>query len=142
MTHKCCSGAYFGFHDIQQSSSAIHGPERGWRGGVFDAKIELKLGKFRAADKGQMEQYPRWLDRYKKRDGEEMPLGLIRCKREVLRAYGTSAAGREQDVCRRNCLKIRVFYHRGLRSSAEGRAQRAQSFKTDPILCELPRALR
>jgi|GEM_PF-5212803 len=28
-----------------------------------------------------------------------------------------------------HCLKIRVFYHRGLRSSAEGRTQRTQSFK-------------
>ena len=27
-----------------------------------------------------------------------------------------------------------VIYHRGLRSSAEGRSQRAQSFKTVPIL--------
>ena len=41
--------------------------------------IELKLGKFQAADKGQMEQYPRWLDRYEKREGEEMPPGLILC---------------------------------------------------------------
>nr|QNO47710.1 hypothetical protein LDJELIEA_00008 [Methanosarcinales archaeon ANME-2c ERB4] len=30
--------------------------------------IELKLGKFQAADKGQMEQYPRWRDKYEKRE--------------------------------------------------------------------------
>ncbi len=41
--------------------------------------IELKLGKFQAADKGQMELYLRWLDRYEKRESEEMPLGLILC---------------------------------------------------------------
>jgi len=41
--------------------------------------IELKLGKFQAADKGQMELYLRWLDRYEKRTGEETPLGLILC---------------------------------------------------------------
>ena len=41
--------------------------------------IELKLGKFQAADKGQMELYLRWLDKYEKRLGEEMPLGLILC---------------------------------------------------------------
>jgi predicted nuclease of restriction endonuclease-like (RecB) superfamily len=41
--------------------------------------IELKLGKFRAADKGQMELYLRWLDKYEKREGEEHPLGLILC---------------------------------------------------------------
>jgi len=41
--------------------------------------IELKLGKFQAADKGQMELYLRWLDKYEKREHEEMPLGLILC---------------------------------------------------------------
>ncbi|HJH30584.1 MAG TPA: DUF1016 domain-containing protein [Methanosarcinaceae archaeon] len=41
--------------------------------------IELKLGKFKAADKGQMELYLRWLDKYEKREGESMPLGLILC---------------------------------------------------------------
>lgn len=41
--------------------------------------IELKLGKFQAADKGQMELYLRWLDKYEKREHEEMPLGLIMC---------------------------------------------------------------
>ena len=41
--------------------------------------IELKLGKFQAADKGQMELYLRWLDKYEKREGEGMPLGLILC---------------------------------------------------------------
>lgn len=41
--------------------------------------IELKLGKFRPADKGQMELYLRWLDKYEKRPGEEAPIGLILC---------------------------------------------------------------
>jgi predicted nuclease of restriction endonuclease-like (RecB) superfamily len=41
--------------------------------------IELKLGKFKAAYKGQMELYLRWLDKYEKQQGEETPLGLILC---------------------------------------------------------------
>lgn len=41
--------------------------------------LELKLGKLRAADKGQVELYLRWLDRHERRPGEEAPLGLILC---------------------------------------------------------------
>ena len=41
--------------------------------------IELKLGKFKADYKGQMELYLRWLDKYERRQGEEHPLGLILC---------------------------------------------------------------
>lgn len=41
--------------------------------------IELKIGKFKATYKGQMELYLKWLNRYEKQDGEEMPIGLILC---------------------------------------------------------------
>lgn len=41
--------------------------------------IELKLGKFQAKDKGQMELYLKWLDKYEKQEGEEKPVGLILC---------------------------------------------------------------
>lgn len=41
--------------------------------------VELKLGKFKAADKGQMELYLAWLDRYEKEEGENKPIGLILC---------------------------------------------------------------
>ncbi len=41
--------------------------------------LELKLGKFKAAYKGQMELYLRWLEKYEKEPGEETPLGLILC---------------------------------------------------------------
>jgi len=41
--------------------------------------VELKLERFQAADKGQMELYLRWLDAHERRPGEEAPLGLILC---------------------------------------------------------------
>src|SRR6185437_2952687 len=41
--------------------------------------IELKLGRFEASYKGQMELYLRWLDKYERKPGEEQPLGLILC---------------------------------------------------------------
>lgn len=41
--------------------------------------IELKLGKFHAKHKGQMELYLKWLNRYERKEGEEMPIGLILC---------------------------------------------------------------
>lgn len=41
--------------------------------------IELKIGKFQAADKGQMELYLNWLNKYEKQEGEEKPIGLILC---------------------------------------------------------------
>ncbi len=41
--------------------------------------IELKLGKFEAKHKGQMELYLKWLDKYEKTENENPPIGLILC---------------------------------------------------------------
>ena len=41
--------------------------------------IELKLGKFQASYKGQVELYLRWLDKHERKEGEESPLGIILC---------------------------------------------------------------
>lgn len=49
--------------------------------------IDLKLGDFRPADKGQMELYLRWLEKHEVQPGEETPVGLILCagkKRETI----------------------------------------------------------
>jgi predicted nuclease of restriction endonuclease-like (RecB) superfamily len=43
------------------------------------AAIDLKLGKFQAADKGQMELYLRWLEAFEMQLGEEPPIGLVLC---------------------------------------------------------------
>jgi predicted nuclease of restriction endonuclease-like (RecB) superfamily len=41
--------------------------------------IDLKIGKFEASFKGQMELYLRWLEKHEKIDGENLPIGLILC---------------------------------------------------------------
>jgi len=41
--------------------------------------IDLKLGKFEAADKGQMELYLGWLKRYACEPDEAAPLGMTLC---------------------------------------------------------------
>jgi predicted nuclease of restriction endonuclease-like (RecB) superfamily len=41
--------------------------------------IDLKLGDFKPADKGQMELYLRWLAKYDQKPDEESPIGLILC---------------------------------------------------------------
>jgi len=48
--------------------------------------IDLKIGKFKAAYKGQMELYLKWLNRHDRQENEENPIGLILC----------TEAGREQ----------------------------------------------
>lgn len=41
--------------------------------------VELKVGEFTAAYKGQMELYLRWLDKFEREPGESSPLGIILC---------------------------------------------------------------
>jgi predicted nuclease of restriction endonuclease-like (RecB) superfamily len=41
--------------------------------------IDLKLGRFKAAFKSQMELYLRWLERHEMQEGECTPIGLILC---------------------------------------------------------------
>lgn len=62
--------------------------------------VDLKLGRFEAGYKGQMEFYLRWLDQYERRaEYEDSPLGLILC----------SAKDREQiELLQLNQGEIRV----------------------------------
>lgn len=41
--------------------------------------LELKIGKFKAEHKGQMELYLKWLEKYEKEEGEGSPIGIILC---------------------------------------------------------------
>jgi len=44
--------------------------------------IDLKLDRFKAAYKGQMELYLKWLNKYERKTGEETPIGLILCSQK------------------------------------------------------------
>lgn len=58
--------------------------------------IELKLGDFKPADKGQVELYLRWLDRHERQAEEESPIALILCagkKRETIEYLNLGASG-------------------------------------------------
>jgi len=41
--------------------------------------VELKMGAFKPQDKGQMEIYLRWLEKYEMQPGENPPIGIILC---------------------------------------------------------------
>jgi len=58
--------------------------------------IELKLGEFKPGDKGQMELYLNWLNRYERKEGEEKPIGLILCagkRRETVELLDLEPSG-------------------------------------------------
>lgn len=58
--------------------------------------IDLKLGDFKAADKGQMELYLRWLAKHEQENGEAPPLGIILCsgkKKEQIELLELDASG-------------------------------------------------
>jgi predicted nuclease of restriction endonuclease-like (RecB) superfamily len=41
--------------------------------------VELKMGKFKAQDKGQIELYLRWLEKNEMQPGENPPIGIVLC---------------------------------------------------------------
>lgn len=58
--------------------------------------MELKIGEFKAAYKGQMELYLRWLDKYEREAEEASPLGIILCtgkKREQIELLELDKSG-------------------------------------------------
>ncbi len=45
----------------------------------YQSLFDLKLGKFKAEYKGQMELYLKYLEKHEKEDDENRPLGIILC---------------------------------------------------------------
>jgi len=80
--------------------------------------VELKLERFQAAHKGQMELYLRWLDRFERQNGEETPIGLILCagvnreEIEVLQLDGSSIRVAEYltELPEREALRARLHH--------------------------------
>ena len=63
--------------------------------------VDLKLGRFQAADKGQMELYLRWLEKYEMEPGEETAAGPDPLRRQGGRAGRAAAARQERHPGRR-----------------------------------------
>ncbi|MCL1960648.1 MAG: PDDEXK nuclease domain-containing protein [Desulfovibrionaceae bacterium] len=92
--------------------------------------VELKLERFKAAHKGQMELYLRWLDRHGRKPGEKEPIGLILCASvnreeiEVLQLDGSSIRVAEYltELPDRDALRAKL--HQTIKL-ARGRAARA-----------------
>ena len=58
--------------------------------------VELKIGEFKAAHKGQRELYLRWLDKHEREPEEASPLGIILCtgkKREQIELLELDKSG-------------------------------------------------
>jgi predicted nuclease of restriction endonuclease-like (RecB) superfamily len=58
--------------------------------------VELKIGEFKAAHKGHMELYLRWLDKHEREPEEASPLGIILCtgkKREQIELLELGKSG-------------------------------------------------
>ena len=94
--------------------------------------IDLKLGRFRAADKGQMELYLRWLQEHETHADEEPPIGLILCvgkSEEQIRLLKLEAAGIRvaeylTDLPPREVLERKL--HHAIRLAREQLAQQAE----------------
>jgi hypothetical protein len=96
--------------------------------------VELKLERFHAAHKGQMELYLRWLDRHERQPGEEAPIGLILCASvyreeiEVLQLEGSSIRVAEYLVELPDREALRAKLHQAIKLARERAAKTALSF--------------
>ena len=110
--------------------------------------IDLKLGRFQAADKGQMELYLRWLQEYESRPDEEPPIGLILCANKSaehvrllrLEAAGIRVAQYLTELPPKELLDRKL--HDAIRLAREQLAQRVELPEIAPKPEPLPKKLR
>lgn len=102
--------------------------------------IDLKLGRFQPADKGQMELYLRWLQENEARPDEEPPVGLILCagrSAEHVRLLRLEAAGIRVAQYLTGLPPQKVLerkLHDAIRLAREQLAQRGES----PVVPRIP----
>ncbi len=102
--------------------------------------IDLKIGKFQAADKGQMELYLHWLEENEMQPGEEPPLGLVLCAGKTeghvrllrLEESGIHAAQYLTELLPRELLEKKL--HDAIRLARERLARQAQEQPRPPSL--------
>ena len=102
--------------------------------------IDLKIGKFQAADKGQMELYLRWLEENEVQPGEEPPLGLVLCAGKTeghvrllrLEESGIHAAQYLTELLPRELLEKKL--HDAIRLARERLARQVQEQQRPPSL--------
>jgi len=102
--------------------------------------VDLKLDKFKPADKGQMELYLRWLEEHEMQPGEELPIGLILCagksseQVELLQLHksGIRVAEYMTELPPRKLLEKKL--HQAIIAAREQLAQRATTTVTKTLL--------
>jgi predicted nuclease of restriction endonuclease-like (RecB) superfamily len=108
--------------------------------------VELKLERFQAAHKGQIELYLRWLDRYERQPGEDAPIGLILCASvnreeiEVLQLDGSSVRVAEYLTELPDREALRVKLHQVIELARERAASAALPPMPDDKPLETPAA--
>lgn len=103
--------------------------------------IELKLGEFKAAYKGQMELYLRWLERYEREPEEASPLGIILCtgkKAEQIELLELDKSGIHVAEYLMALPPREILVERLQQATARARSQIEQNISVDTTLCPQP----
>jgi len=101
--------------------------------------IDLKLEEFKPGDKGQMELYLKWLDRYERKEGEEKPIGLILCAGKLqetielldMEQSGIRVSSYWTEILPKKQLERKL--HEAVRLARARLAEKIQAVKAKPV---------